>query len=155
MSDELLETMALMTAGERAVDERLVMRRQHAFHHIDPVKLLRCVGLAGTDQRQLGNWAAAEIRYLRGEMSKPEEISQPYARELARQVEELEKENAALREALKPFAVEVECLRAQNIEAPPERFLMFASSGGGTFLGLSMSAIYDAAAAMSSPDEAR
>ena len=42
----------------------------HAFDVIDQTKLLRCIGLAGTDQRALGEWAAAEIERLTAEVER-------------------------------------------------------------------------------------
>lgn len=49
-----------------------------------------------------------------------------------------------LRAALKPFAVEVEMLAIHGALHPPERLLMYASDGSGTFLGISISTLYDA-----------
>jgi hypothetical protein len=47
----------------------------------------------------------------------------------------LRSENARLRAALKPFALSIEMLEVQNVKPPDGRALMFASDGGGTFLG--------------------
>lgn len=60
---------------------------------------------------------------------------------------EAEREIERLRAALKPFADEVDMLGIQGCAPPPERLLMFASDGGGTFLGIQVSTLYAAHAA--------
>ncbi len=53
-------------------------------------------------------------------------------------------ENERLRAALKPLADEDDMLGIHGNPPPPERMLMFASDGGGTFLGIDMGALYKA-----------
>jgi hypothetical protein len=58
-----------------------------------------------------------------------------------------DKEIERLRAALKPFRDEVDMLALHGKPPPAARMLMYASEGGGTFLGIGVSALYDAPAA--------
>ena len=62
----------------------------------------------------------------------------------AAELRRLRAEIERLRAALKPFADEVDMLGLHGNPPPPERMLMFASDGGGTFLGIQVSTLYDA-----------
>lgn len=65
-------------------------------------------------------------------------------REWSARAQKAEAENKRLRAALKPFADELDLTEAQGTHVPPERMLMFASEGGGTFFGIDARTLYAA-----------
>lgn len=81
----------------------------------------------------------------------PAEVWRLLAKDFATKCDQKDAEIARLRAALKPFADEVDLIGLHGNAPQPERLLMFASEGGGTFLGFTMKAIYDAAAAYQQP----
>jgi hypothetical protein len=84
--------------------------------------------------------AADEIEKVREWHKNTTELAQEYREEIRL----LSIENERLLVALKPFADEIDMLKVQGVEPPPERILMFASDGGGTFMGIQMSKLYEA-----------